>query len=251
MNIIDKVTNSRITLKVILSNDWDTSSMPDLSNIEIEKIYNIPSSKNKSIAQFGVASGCNFSLKHRFINSYKLHVIYYNFPEIGKIGSKVTKSVCEKIKALYISELINPYDSILLIINDNISESLELSFNSLNISLQNDLETIEINDDIIDQMKENDYPLEKKHFRNVTLLDINSLTNNLLNHRLVPKHRPIRNKKEIQEILERCNCKQNQLPIILKNDKVSKYLRLSPGDICEITRKSIKVGQYPFYRICK
>ena len=96
MNIIDKVTNSRITLKEILSEDWDVSSMPDLSNIEIEKIYNIPSSKNKSIAQFGVASGCNFSLKHRFIDSYKLHIIYYNFPEIGKMSSKVTKSVCDK-----------------------------------------------------------------------------------------------------------------------------------------------------------
>ena len=53
------------------------------------------------------------------------------------------------------------------------------------------------------------------------------------------------------QICKKCNCKENQLPIILKNDKISKYLRLSPGDVCEITRKSIKVGQYPFYRICK
>lgn len=251
MNIIDKVTNSRFTLKEILSSEWDTSSMPDLSNVEIEKIYNIPAAKNKSIAQFGVASGCNFTVKHRFIESYKLHVIYYNFPEVGKMSSKVTKSVCDKIKSLYISELISPYDSIIVIINDNISESLEASFSSLNITLQNELETIELEDDIIEQMKKNDYPLEKKHFRNVILFDINSLTNNLLKHRLVPDHRPIRNKKEIKEILEKCNCKENQLPIILKNDKVSKYLRLTTGDLCEITRKSIKVGQYPFYRICK
>ena len=251
MNIIDKVTNSRITLKEILDEDWDVSSMPDLSNIEMEKMYNIPSSKNKSIAQFGVASGCNFSLKHKYIDSYKLHIIYYNFPEVGKTSSKVTKAVCDKLKALYVSELINPYDSILLIINDNISESLETSFGRLNISLQNDLESIELTDDIIEQMKKNKVPLEKKHFRNVTLIDINSLTNNLLNHRLVPKHRAIRNNKEIREILDKCNCKDNQLPIILKNDKISKYLRLATGDVCEITRKSIKVGQYPFYRICK
>ena len=251
MNIIDKVTNSRITLKEILSSEWDTSTMPDLSNIEIDKIYNVPSAKNKSIAQFGIASACNFSLKHRFIEPYKLHVIYYNFPEVGKTSSKVTKSICEKLKSLYISEIISPYDSIFVIINDNISESLETSIHSLNITLQNELESIELEDEIIEQMKKNDFPLEKKHFRNTTLIDINSLTNNLLKHRLVPNHRAIRNKKEIIQILEKCNCKENQLPIILKNDKISKYLRLSPGDLCEITRKSIKVGEYPFYRICK
>lgn len=251
MNIIDKVTNSRITLKEILDDEWDTSIMPNLSNIEIEKIYNIPSSKNKSIAQFGVASGCNFSLEHKNVKSYRLHIIYYNFPEVGKMSSKVTKSVCDKIKSLYVSELISPHDSIIVIINDNISESLESSFNSLNITLQNELEEIEFTDEIITSMKKNNYPLEKKHFRNVTLLDINSLTNNLLKHRLVPEHKPIRDNKRIKEILEKCNCTTNQLPIILKNDKISKYLRLSPGDICEITRKSIKVGQYPFYRICK
>ena len=87
MNIIDKVTNSRGTLKEILSGEWNTNTIPELSNIEIEKIYNIPSSKNKSIAQFGIASGCNFSLEHRFIKPYKLHIIYYNFPEIGRNSS--------------------------------------------------------------------------------------------------------------------------------------------------------------------
>ena len=63
MNIIEKITRSRDTLKEFLKEEWDTSTMPDFSNQEIETIYNIPSSKNKSIAQFGIASGCNFSLK--------------------------------------------------------------------------------------------------------------------------------------------------------------------------------------------
>mgnify|MGYP001280130803 CR=1 FL=1 len=251
MNIIDKVTNSRGTLKEILSGEWNTNTIPELSNIEIEKIYNIPSSKNKSIAQFGIASGCNFSLEHRFIKPYKLHIIYYNFPEIGRNSSKVTKSICDKLKSLYISELISPYDSIFVIINDNISPSLEESITELNINLQNDLESIELSDSIIQEMKENNFPLEKKHFRNITLLDINSITNNLLKHRLIPAHKAVRDKKSIKEILEKCNCTVNQLPIILKNDTVSKYLRLSPGDICEITRTSIKVGKVPFYRICR
>ena len=134
MNIIEKITRSRDTLKEFLKEEWDTSTMPDFSNQEIETIYNIPSSKNKSIAQFGIASGCNFSLKHKFIPTYRLHIIYYNFPEIGKVSSKITKSACEKIKSLYSSELISPEDSLFIIINDNISESLESSFDELNIS---------------------------------------------------------------------------------------------------------------------
>ena len=251
MNIIEKITRSRDTLKEFLKEEWDTSTMPDFSNQEIETIYNIPSSKNKSIAQFGIASGCNFSLKHKFIPTYRLHIIYYNFPEIGKVSSKITKSACEKIKSLYSSELISPEDSLLIIINDNISESLESSFDELNISLQNDLKMIELNDSIIQEMNENNFPLEKKHFRNVVVLSIDSITNNLLQHRLVPKHTPIRDNKSIQEIISRVNSSANQLPIILKNDIISKYLRLSHGDICEIERTSIKSGIYSFYRICK
>ena len=86
MNIVDKVTRTRFTLKEILSNEWNTSVMPDMSNNEVEKMYTLPSSKNKQIAQFGVASACNFSLKHNLIPSYNLHVIYYNFPEIGNLS---------------------------------------------------------------------------------------------------------------------------------------------------------------------
>ena len=250
MGIVDKVTRSRFTLKEILSNEWDVSIMPDMSNNEVEKLYTLPSSKNKQIAQFGVASACNFSLKHKYIPSYRIHVIYYNFPEISKSSSKITKSSCDKIDALYSSELISPHDSIIMIINDEISESLQNSFDSLNVKLQNDLEVIEFDGEIIDEMKKNKYPLEKKHFRNVTLFNINNLTNNIMSHRLVPEHTCIRNRLEIKSILEENNCNTKQLPIILKHDIISKYLRLSQGDICKIKRKSIKTGEYFFYRIC-
>ena len=250
MSIVEKVNKTRYTLKEVLSNEWDTTIMPDLSNNEVEKMYTLPSSKNKQIAQFGVASSCNFTLKHRMIPSYKIHVIYYNFPEIGKSSSKITKSSCDKIDALYTNELISPHDSIIMIINDDISESLQTSFDSLNVKLQNDLETIEFDENIIKEMQKNKFSLEKKHFRNVTLYNINNLTNNIMKHRLVPEQTVIRNKEDIKEILEESNCSAKQLPIILKHDIVSKYLRLSPGDICKVTRKSVKTGEYNFYRIC-
>ena len=250
MNIVEKVTKTRSTLKDILSNEWDTSVMPELSNIEVEKLYTLPSSKNKQIAQFGVASACNFSLKHKLVPSYRLHVIYYNFPEIGKSSSKVTKSSCDKIEALYSSEIISPHDSIIMIINDIISESLQSSFDNLDVKLQNDLENDNLDEKVISEMKKNKLSLEKKHFRTVTLFNINNLTNNVMEHRLVPQQTAIRDRQEIKTILEENNCNTKQLPIILKYDIISKYLRLSPGDLCKTTRKSIKTGEYDFYRIC-
>lgn len=250
MNIVDKVSRTRYTIKEILSNEWDTSVMPDMSHSEVEKLYTLPSSKNKQIAQFGVASACNFSLKHKSIPSYRLHILYYNFPEIGKTSSKITKASCDKIEALYSSELISQHDSIMMIINDDISESLQTSFDSLNVKLQNYLESADLHESVISEMKDNKSPLEKKHFRTVTLFNVNNLTNNIMNHRLVPEQIAIRDRAEIKLILEDNNCNAKQLPIILKHDIISKYLRLSPGDICKTTRKSIKTGQYYFYRIC-
>lgn len=249
MNIIEKVNRTRYTLKEILENEWDVSKLSDLSNSEIEKMYNIPSSKNTGIASFGVASGCNFTLHHKKIPSHSLHIIYYNFPEIGRESSKVTKTAVDKIHNLYKSDIINKDDSIIVIINDNVSETLENSFNDLNIVLQS--ESDELENVIVDEMKKNKVMLEKRHFRNVFIFNVDILTNNLLEHRLVPKHTAIREKEEIKKILNDCNCSINQLPIILKNDTVSKLIRLRPDDVCRINRNSSTCGEYPFYRLCK
>ena len=246
MNIIDKINRTRYSLKEILSKEWDTTTIPDVSNDEIKKMYSVQSSNGSPL---GVATGCNFSLKHKYVPSHQLHIIYYNFPEIGRISSKITKSCADKIKALYSTDMFNAEDSILIIIDAKISESLEKSIDLLNINLQSELN--ELSKEIIDEMKKNNFPLEKKHFCNVHIFNINSLTNNLLNHRLVPEHQPIRSKGSIVEILEKCNCSLNQLPIILKNDSIAKIIRLAPGDICEIKRFSKQCGEYSFYRLCK
>ena len=248
MNIIEKINKTRYSLKEILSDEWDVSSIPDLSNDEIKKMYGVQSSNGSPL---GVAAGCNLTLKHKYIPSHQLHIIYYNFPEIGKISTKITKSCADKIEALYKTDLFNLEDSVFVIIDSVISESLKKSFHELNLNLQNELSSNELSKDIIDEMKENDYHLEKRHFRNNYLFNINSLTNNLLEHRLVPKHIPIRRRSSIEEILERCNCSLNHLPIILKDDSMGKLIRLTSGDICEIKRFSEQCGEYSFYRLCK
>jgi DNA-directed RNA polymerase subunit H (RpoH/RPB5) len=250
MDIVDKVNRTRYTIKEILANEWDTSVMPDMSNKEVEKLFQLPSSKNDSIVDFGVASGCNFSLKHNKIPSYQIHIIYYKLPEIGGTSSKITKAACDKIGALYEEDRIKPHDSIIIIINDDISESLQLSFDDLNVKLQNHLESQYLDESVISEMEKSNLTLSKKHFRTVTLFTINNLTNNVMEHRLVPEQTVIRDGDEIKKILDENNCNAKQLPIILKHDIISKYLRLSQGDICKAKRKSIKTGEYDFYRIC-
>ena len=249
MDIVDKVNRTRYTIKEILANEWDTSVMPDMSNKEVGKLFR-RTPTNDTIADFGVAAGCNFSLKHNKIPSYKIHIIYYNLPDIGKSSSKITKSACDKIEKLYSEERIQIHDSIIVIINDDISESLQLSFDDLNVKLQNNLDSLSLDDSVISEMKKSNLPLAKKHFGTVTLFTINNLTNNVMNHRLVPEQTVIRDEADIRKILEENNCNAKQLPIILKHDIISKYLRLSQGDICKAKRKSIKTGEYDFYRIC-
>ena len=53
MNIVEKVNKTRYTLKEILKEEWDTSTIGDLSDTEIQKIYSIPSAKNSNLALFG------------------------------------------------------------------------------------------------------------------------------------------------------------------------------------------------------
>jgi DNA-directed RNA polymerase subunit H (RpoH/RPB5) len=249
MSTSQKINKSRYSLKTILSDEWDTSEIQDYSEQELDTIYSIPSA---NLSPFpGVAGACNFSLSHKKIKSHKLHIIYYNFPENGRKSSKVTKSACDKIEEYYADESINPEDNLFVIINDVISESLEKSFHGLNIKLNEQLTYLELSESIRDEMDQNDISLEKRHFRNVYLFNIDNFTNNILEHRLVPPHKQIREKKNIDSILEKCNCDMNQLPIILKSDIMSKMLRLTSGDLCEITRTSDKSGIHPFYRVCR
>ena len=74
---------------------------------------------------------------------------------------------------------------------------------------------------------------------------------NISKHILVPKHQVIRDSNEIADILSRfCLKSKNQLPIIMKNDAMAKWLNLKVGDIVKITRPSTTSGIYESYRCC-
>ena len=247
---VSKINKSRYNLKKYLEKEWDISSIIDYSDDEIEKLYRSSKPVNSSI-QFGNASGCDFSLHHKIISNHKIHIIHYNFPEIGKPSVKINKTCAEKLNKLYKDEIISQEDSLIIILYNTMSDNLQKTVEDL---YQNGQEELSRNglSEIITQ--END-KLENKysnfHFRNIHMFHLDSLAIDITSHVKVPKHEVIREQGTIDSILERCNAKINQLPIILRTDPMAKRMRLAPGDICKITRITKSAGEIDYYRVCK
>ena len=60
MSHSQKINKTRYSLKEILSDEWDVSSIQDYSDQDLEKIYNVNSG---NLSYFpGVAGACNFQL---------------------------------------------------------------------------------------------------------------------------------------------------------------------------------------------
>ena len=252
MKKTEKINKSRYTLKEILSDEWDTSVIADFTDSEIEKIYSNPD--NPFISQYGFGFNCNIILHHKEISNYRLLVLYYNFKDNDKPSQKMNDKIRDKVKNMYEENYLNKSDSILVIVDEKISESIEKYISILNIELQTELLQTGLTKEITDEIDKTDIEQEDvhlRHYKNVYALNIDSLTNNLLKHSIIPNHKVIRDKKTIDEMLAKYNCNINQLPIILKTDVMSKLLRMTTGDLCEITRHSEKVGDYPFIRVCK
>ncbi|KAF2664449.1 RPB5 subunit of DNA-directed RNA polymerase [Microthyrium microscopicum] len=82
------------------------------------------------------------------------------------------------------------------------------------------------------------------------LFEETDLIVNITQHELVPKHIML-SPEEKQALLERYRLKHNQLPRILKEDPVARYLALRRGDIVKIIRASVTAGRYATYRTCQ
>ena len=112
--IVKKIAKSRKVLHELLSKEYDTSSLQLYSQNEINKIYSIPVERTDPFSALGNAVSCNFSVNHKLLDSVKLHVFYYNFPEYNSTKStKFNKSVIQRIIDLYDSDTIKPYDNIM------------------------------------------------------------------------------------------------------------------------------------------
>jgi DNA-directed RNA polymerase subunit H (RpoH/RPB5) len=91
----------------------------------------------------------------------------------------------------------------------------------------------------------------KEYEANIELFIIKELLINISKHTLVPKHEVISNPTEISKIMKEFNLKtKSQLPIILRNDPMARYLDIKSGDIVKISRNSPSAGEATVYRYC-
>ncbi len=67
-------------------------------------------------------------------------------------------------------------------------------------------------------------------------------------HVRVPEHKVL-SSEEKEELLERFNVKEQQLPKIYHNDPVVKELDASVGDVLKIERNSPTAGKAVYYRL--
>ena len=81
------------------------------------------------------------------------------------------------------------------------------------------------------------------------LFHISELQVNITEHEYVPQHTPM-SKGEKKALLKQYRLKEFQLPKILRDDPVARYLGLKKGDVVKIVRKSETAGKYVTYRIC-
>jgi len=251
MHLLEKVYNSRIQLKKLLSNEWSTDIIQDVSLKELEKMYETNNDNSY------VKSGCNITLSNLKIPSHKLHIIYYNFPELHRSGTKINKTCCDKLISYYKKEgfeeeyLFEKEDSLLIIINEPVSESLEKNIENMFMKGQDELIRYDLSPSIKKEMKQNKFEMDNIYFRNVHIFHLDSLIVNLLEHRLVPKHEVIRDKDDIEIVFKNTNSNSQLLPVILRTDPMAKLLRICPGNLCKITRYSETCGESIYYRICK
>ncbi len=83
----------------------------------------------------------------------------------------------------------------------------------------------------------------------VQIISLPQLLINIVNHRDVPHHEVI-DENDKKELLVKYNIKQENLPVILRDDAMARYLGLRPGEIVRILRPSPTSGTYVSYRIC-
>ena len=223
----------------------------DMSDKEVEVMYNAKAPKNALFSSMGRAIGCNVSLQHKLLKSHYLHIIYFGFPKLGENPTKITKTCADKIKGLYESEVFQREDSILMIILQPVSETIAVAIEELFKEGQHQL--LQGADE--DLMKENSaledhqkYSL--RHFRNIHIFQLDHLTIDITNHELVPTHECYRDEPHIQDILRECNATRSQLPVIKRIDPQAKVMRMAPGDVCRIERQT-ESGHVIAYRVCQ
>lgn len=133
----------------------------------------------------------------------------------------------------------------------NLYDIIEDLFNLENILTKNDDLIIVIKDEPNETLEQVVKDIWNSDNYYISLLNIKRLQFNILNHKLVPKHKVL-NKEDVSLFKKNYNITHdNEIPDISYFSPVSLVLGIRPGDIVEIERNSRTSITSKFYRICK
>lgn len=149
---------------------------------------------------------------------YKIYVRYYLAKTIRP------QNLQEMIDDLFVVEdILTKKDTLLIVVKD------------------------EPNDTIIETLKH----IWEKDGIFIIVQSLKRLQFNILNHVLVPPHRVLRIKGELNDIKKRYNIMDTtQFPEISRFDPVAQAIGMRPGEVCEIIRPSKTAISAPYYRFC-
>jgi DNA-directed RNA polymerase subunit H (RpoH/RPB5) len=253
-SVINRVYKSRNSIRKIYQDyEWDTSTIPDLRPQDLEAMFNVYSTSEPELTAMGDGMVFTLRLPHRFIQNHNLVVLYYNLSNNGSKSSKTTKSIVDKINALYQSNYLQHDDSLLILVNEPQSPSLDKINHMIQHSIRKEYTLSPELDNYIYKLdsKSDMQRYNPSMFRQCVLLSLDMYQINVLQHELVPKHEIIYDKREIKQIQSKLNVTDTQMPVIHKSDIIAKIIRLNVGDVCQIVRHSTKCGESMYYRICR
>ena len=168
----------------------------------------------------------------------EIHALFVNKQLDMMINNDIGKKVYIKY---YLDKSIRPA---------NIHDIIDDLFNIEQVLSENDDLIIIIKDEPNDSLRklQNSIYAHDKIF--ITIINIERLQFNILNHNLVPKHRVL-TEIECDEIKKRYNIlNDSDIPEISRFDPVAQVIGIRPGQICEIERSSKTSITSKFYRIC-
>ena len=174
--------------------------------------------------------GFNISEIHAMYSNKQLDILLKKNDNSEKVYIKYhldktfrPNSVHDIIEDLYhIESILSPSDNLIIVIKDEPNDTIQ--------KLQHSI-----------------YDHDKIF---LSIININRLQFNILNHKLVPKH-SILTEEEKEQVKKEYNITDDKkFPNISRFDPVALVLGLRPGQLCKIMRPSKTAIISPFYRIC-
>jgi len=163
-------------------------------------------------------------------NIIEFHTSHHTI--IFALTKKLRRSVLDELKEFAKTDLMKYTEKY------NNKKNIILIFNNDTVSAP-----------ILQQLAYYDKTLQKNG-GHLQFFHVKNLLYNPSKHHLVPKHQKL-NSNEVTELMEKYLIKGKvQMPFILQNDVIAKWMGLKQGDIVKIDRYNENSGISYYYRVC-